>query len=257
MVNIKLGKGITWRQPVVFVVSTLVCTALAIWAVVAAPVDSSVGAATGVSGLYLAAAVYVPVALWFGIWGCLAGYFSCVFMGLYLNFIGVPGYPLDFVLVWSLADFFEGFVPLLIYRSLKTKPVLNLKHPKITYGLNALLAGVLVCSAISLINSYTLAFTATFIASITLVLIQAAIEDHKTWLTWLPVGVLLASLVSGTFGVGALVAFGSVPMSIFTTVFFGWVFGDIIVLATLGTILTVVHTPFIVRSKIYVRRFFS
>ena len=36
-------------------------------------------------------------------------------------------------------------------------------------------------------------------------LIQAAIEDHKTWLTWLPVGVLLASLVSGTFGVGALV----------------------------------------------------
>ena len=134
MVNIKLGKGITWRQPVVFVVSTLVCTALAIWAVVAAPVDSSVGAATGVSGLYLAAAVYVPVALWFGIWGCLAGYFSCVFMGLDLNFIGVPGYPLDFVLVWSLADFFEGFVPLLIYRSLKTKPVLNLKHPKSLTG---------------------------------------------------------------------------------------------------------------------------
>ncbi len=248
---------ITWRQPVVFVVSTIVCTVLAIWAVVAAPVGSSAGAATGVSGLYLAAAVYVPVALWFGIWGCLAGYVSCVFMGLYLNAIGVPGYTLDFVLVWSLADFFEGFVPLLIYRSLKTKPKLTLKRPKLTYGLNALLILVLVCSAIALVQSYTELFIATFAVSILLVLVQAVVEDHKTWLTWLPVGVLLASVVSGTFGVGTLAAFGSIPMAIFGTVFFGWVFGDIIVLATLGTLLTVIFTPFIVRSKIYVRRFFS
>lgn len=33
-------------------------------------------------------------------------------------------------------------------------------------------------------------------------------------------------------------------------VFFGWIFGDIIVLATMGTVLTVVLSPFIVKSKI-------
>ncbi len=251
------SRGVTWRQPLVFLAATVVCTVLAIYAVVAAPVDSTAGAATGVSGLYLAAAVYVPLALWFGIWGCLAGYTSCIFMGLYLNFSGVPGYTLDFILVWSLADLFEGLVPLLIYRSLKTKPTLKLKRPKLTYALNALLLAVLVCSAFALVYSYTSAFIATFVLSIVLVLVQAAVEDRKTWLTWLPIGVLLASVVSGTFGVGAMAAFGMIPWAIFQTVFFGWVFGDIIVLATLGTVLTVILNPFIVKSKIYVRRFFS
>ncbi len=256
MIKPRFG-GVTWRQPVVFAVATLICTVLAIYAVVAAPVTSEAGTATGVSGLYFAAAVYVPLALWFGIWGCLAGYVSCVVMGLYLGSIGVPGYTLEFVLVWSLADFFGGFIPLLIYRSLKTKPTLSLKQPKVTYGLNALLLGVLVASAFALVYSYTWAFIATFAASITLVLFQAAVEDRKTWLTWLPIGVLLASVVSGAFGVGAMAAFGMIPLSIFGSVFFGWVFGDIIVLATLGTLLTVMLTPFVVRSKIYVRRFFS
>jgi hypothetical protein len=60
-----------WRQPVVFAVATVICTVLAIWAVVLAPVES----VAGVSGLYIAAAVYVPLALWFGVWGCLAGFF--------------------------------------------------------------------------------------------------------------------------------------------------------------------------------------
>jgi hypothetical protein len=252
-----LFRGVTWRQPFVFIVATFVCTVLAIYAVVAAPVDSKAGAATGVSGLYFAAAVYVPLALWFGIWGCLAGYVSCVFMGLYLNSLGVPGYTLNFILVWSLADFFEGLVPLLIYRSLKTKPTLKLKRPKITYTLNALLIAVLAFSAYFLVYSYSTAFIATFALSIVLVMVQAAVEDRKTWLTWLPIGVLLASLVSGIFGVGAMAAFGMIPMAIFQPVFFGWVFGDIIVLATLGTVLTVVLNPFIVKSKIYIRRFIS
>ena len=246
----RLPTGVTWRQPAVFAVATAVCTVLAIYAVILAPVGSP-GAVTGVSGLYLAAAVYVPLALWFGVWGCLAGYLSCVFMGIYL------GMSLPFVLVWSLADFFEGFVPLLIYRSLKTKPVLEFKRPQITYGLNALLVLVLVSSAIALVYSHTLAFVATFALSIVFVLGQALVEDRKTWLTWLPIGVFLASIVSGLFGVGAMAIFGSIPVEAFPTVFFGWVFGDIIVLATLGTILTVTLTPFIVKSKIYVKRYFS
>lgn len=250
-INPEYSSRISWRQPVVFVVATVVCTILAIYAVVLAPVESTAGAVTGVSGLYFAAAVYVPLALWFGIWGCLAGYLSCVFMGIFL------GMPLPFVLVWSLADFFEGFVPLMIYRSLKTKPVLGLKRPKLTYALNGFLALTLVGSAFALVNSVTWAFIASFVLAIMLVLIQAVIEDHKTWLTWLPVGVILASIVSGVFGVGAMAAFGNIPMSSFPTVFFGWVFGDIIVLATLGTILTVTLTPIIIKSRFYVRRFFA
>jgi hypothetical protein len=178
-------------------------------------------------------------------------------MGLYLCSIGVPGYTLGFILVWSLADFFEGFVPLLIYRSLKTKPTLKLKRPKITYTINAALLGVLVASGFFLVYSYPEAFIITFVLSIILVLAQAAVEDRKTWLTWLPVGVIVASFVSGAFGVGAMAAFGMIPISIFGSVFFGWVFGDIIVLATLGTVLTVVLNPYIVKSKIYVRRYLS
>jgi hypothetical protein len=243
--------GITWRQPTVFAVATVVCTVLAIWAVVSAPVDSAAGAATGVSGLYLAAAIYVPLALWFGMWGCLAGYLSCVFMGLYV------GYSLEFALVWALADLFEGLVPLIIYRSLKTKPTLTLKRPKATYAINGGLIAMLVCSGFALVYSYTTLFIATFGLSLLLVMAQALVEDRKTWLTWLPIGVLLASVLSGTFGVGALAAFGFIPMAIFGSVFLGWVFGDIIVLATLGTLLTVVLTPYIVRSKIYVKRYFS
>ncbi len=241
------AKGITWRQPVVFAVATVICTVLAIWAVILAPVES----VTGVSGLYIAAAIYVPLALWFGIWGCLAGYLSCVFMGIYL------GYSLPFAMVWALADFFEGFVPLLIYRSLGTKPVLQLNRPKVTYSLNALLALDLVGSAVALVLSYVPIFIATFIVGIALLIAQAFIEDRKTWITWLIVGVFLASIVSGVFGVGALAAFGNIPLTVFPTVFIGWVLGDIIVLATLGTILTVALTPIIISSRIYVKRFFS
>jgi len=240
------SKGVTWIQPLVCAIS--ICTALAIWAVVEAPLSSPV---PGVSGLYIAAAVYVPVALWFGVWGCVAGYLSCVFMGFYL------GMPLEFLLVWSLADFFEGFVPLIIYRKLKIKPAVQLEHPKLTYGLIAILLVNVVVSAFALVNSLSEVFIATFIASITVLIAQAVIEDRKTWITWLVVGVFMASLTSGLFGVGAMLAFGEIPAEIFSSVFFGWVFGDIIVLSTIGTALTVVITPYIQKMHIYVRGFFS
>ncbi len=240
-------RGITWRQPVVCAVTTAVCTVLATWAVVAAPVSL----VPGVSGLYIAAAVYVPVALWFGVWGCVAGYFSCVFMGLYF------GMPLDFALVWSLADFFEGFIPLTIYRSLKISPASALKVPKRTYALAGLLALNVAVSAFSLLNAVGEVFIATFFTGVALYAALVATEDRRTWLVWLAVGVFLASLVSGIFGVGALAAFGSVPVEIFPTVLFGWVFGDIMVLITIGTILTLVVTPYLMKTVIYVREFFS
>ncbi len=238
--------GISWRQPLVCAVATGVCTVLAIWAVVAAPVAP----APGVSGLYLAAALYVPVALWFGVWGSIAGYLSCVFMGIY------TGLPLEFVLVWALADFFEGFIPLMIYRRFKIKKA-KLRKPKLTYALSAFLVADLIVSALAASSAWSTVFYATFFAGIGALAVQAVVEDHKTWVTWLVVCVFVASLFSGIFGVGALAAFGSIPWAIFPEVFFGWVFGDIIVLATLGTVVTIVLTPLVMKSKAYVRGYFS
>ncbi len=223
-----------------------VCTALAIWAVVAAPV----ALVPGISGLYIAAAVYVPVALWFGIWGCDAGYFSCTFMGLYF------GMPLDFVIVWSLADLFEG-LPLIIYRRFRISPAAQLRNPKRTYALAGLLALNVAASAAALMNAMTEAFIASFFTGIAIYAALVATEDRRTWLVWLAVGVLLASLISGIFGVGALALFGGVPMGAFPTALFGWVFGDIMALITIGTVLMLAVTPHLMKTTIYVRELFS
>ncbi len=239
--------GVTWRHPVVFVIATIVCTVLAIWAVIEAPVPP----APGVSGLYVAAAVFVPLALWFGIWGVLAGYLSCIFMGLYV------GYTLEFALVWSLADLFEGLIPLLAFRLLKIKLNYSLKKPKITYSLTALLAVTFVVSALATILTLTEVFVVTFVAGLVILMVQAIVEDKKTWTMWIIFGVIIASTISGVFGAGALAVFGEIPMDIFPTVFFGWVFGDIIVLSTIGTILMVTLTPAIQRTRAYVKRYFS
>jgi hypothetical protein len=240
-------RGATWRQPVGCAISTIVCTALAIWAVIEAPVPP----APGVSGLYVAAAVFVPLALWFGVWGSIAGYLSCVFMALYV------GYTLDFALVWSLADLFEGLIPLLVFRALKAEPNYTFKKPRITYGLTALLLTVFVASAVATILTLTEVFIMTFAAALIILTAQTFVEDQKTWIMWIIFGVFIASAVSGIFGVGALAAFGKIPMDIFPTVLFGWVFGDVIVLSTIGTTLMVALTPAIKRTHAYVKGYFS
>lgn len=238
---------ITWRQPIVFAIVTIVCTILAIWAVIKAPVEP----APGVSGLYVAAAVFVPLALWFGVWGALAGYLSCIFMSLYI------GYTLEFALVWSLADLFEGLVPLLVFRSLKVEPKYQLKKPRITRGLTALLLATFAISAISATQTFTEVFIATFFVGVGIMTLQAIIEERRTWIMWVVFGVFIPSIFSGVVGVGALAGFGKIPMSIFPTVLFGWVLGDIIVLATVGTTLMVTLTSFIQRTNAYVKGYFS
>lgn len=172
-------------------------------------------------------------------------------MGLYF------GYSLQFVLVWSLADFFEGFIPLLAYRSLKIEPAYKLKNPKVTYGLTALLVLDMVVSGMAAVLALTEVFIATFIVSIAVLILLTAVEDRKIWIAWLVFGVFAASIVSGIFGVGALIAFGNIPMDMASTAFFGWVFGDIIVLSTIGTASMVVLAPYIQKTRAYVRGFFS
>ena len=118
------------------------------------------------------------------------------------------------LVAWQISS--SNLIPLLIYRSLRIKPASKLKHPKVTYGLTALLALDVVVSAVALVNTLSEVFIATFIAGIAVLIVQAAIEDRKTWITWLIVGVFIASIVSGVFGVGALAAFGKIPMAIFS-----------------------------------------
>lgn len=238
--------GFSWRQPTICAVATVMCTVLAIWAVVVAPVAP----APGVSGLYIAAAVYVPLALWFGVWGCIAGYLSCIFMGLY------SGFTLSFVLVWALADFFEGFIPLVAYRKLKIKKS-KLKNPKITYMLMLLLVANVVISAIAMIYMWTEIFIATFAAGVVILVLESFFEEKKSWISWLFFGVFIASIVSGIFGAGALAIFGIIPTEIFPTAFFGWVFGDIIVLSTIATVLMITLTPYIQKTKTYVKNYFT
>ena len=244
--RLPLFRGLSWRQPAVCAVATVACTVLAIWAVVAAPVAP----APGVSGLYIAAAVYVPMALWFGVWGSIAGYLSCIFMGLN------AGFSLEFVLVWALADFFEGFIPLLAYRKLKIKKV-KLRNPRITYSLMGLLAVDVVVSAIAMIYTWTDVFAATFAVGIALLVVETFFEDRRGWLVWLLFGVLIASVASGIFGAGALALFGFMPIEVFPTALFGWVFGDIIVLSTIGTILMLTLTPYIQKTKTHVKNYFT
>jgi hypothetical protein len=172
-------------------------------------------------------------------------------MGLY------AGYSLQFALVWSLADFFEGFIPLLAYRALRIEPACKLKNPKVTYGLTAVLILDMAISAVAAVLTLTEVFMATFIVGIAVLILQTSVENRKTGVSWLVFGVFVASIISGIFGVCALAGFGEIPLSIFPTVFFGWVFGDIIVLSTIGTALMVVLTPYIQKTRAYVRGFFS
>lgn len=241
-----LFRGISWHQPVVCITATAVCTVLAIWAVVSAPVAP----APGVSGLYIAAAVYVPLALWFGVWGCIAGYLSCIFMGLY------SGLALPFVLVWALADFFEGFIPLVAYRKLKIRKA-KLRNPKITYTLMTLLLVDVAVSAAAMIFVWTEVFIATFAVGIAILALETVFEDRKSWVTWLFFGVFIASVASGIFGAGALALFGIISTESFPTAFIGWVFGDIIVLSTIATILMLTLTPHIQKTKIYVKNYLT
>ena len=115
----------------------------------------------------------------------------------------------------------------------------------------------IIVSAVAAVLTLTEVFIATFIAGIAILTAQAIVECSKPLVMWLIFGVITASVVSGLFGVGALAGFGDIPLDIFSTVLFGWVFGDIIVLSTIGTTLMATLTPFVKRTYIYVKVFFS
>ncbi len=310
-------RPVTWMHLVTFAIVTGVCTVLAIFAVIAAPVPP----APGVSGLYIAAAVYVPVALWFGMWGALAGYVSCVLLGIN------TGMPLAFVLWWSVADFFEGIVPLAAFRLFNVDLDFEFEHRGMANIILLLLVVDLIVAALCTANQavafmlgkvtlfgleFGLLYLLSFILAALLMIATIVITKSRAWTFYVVFGVLLCSIVAGIVGasvvamaeMGAgtamLLAIVGVAIVVVTTVlavlaqnnprlnplfylvilacivaavvlaivtagrnpayglvFFGWAFGDVIVLATIGAMLMTILTPFIRRTQVYIKGWIS
>jgi len=136
-------RRVTWMHIVTFAFATAIAYVLGVVSSLIFPVLG----APGVSGLYVAAAIYVPLGVWMGMWGALAGYISCFFLGLYPS-----GYSPLQSFVWSWADFIEALVPLLIFKAFRAEPDFTVRRPRaarlmvllITVGSVLLLIGIVV-----------------------------------------------------------------------------------------------------------------
>lgn len=220
--------------------------------------------APGVSALYIAAAIYVPLGIWMGLWGCLAGYISCFFLGLYPS-----GYTLVQSFIWSWADFIEALIPLLIFKALMVDPDFTAKRPRaakllplfIASGTAILFIGVTI--QVLWGATYGEPFTTIYAASVYLGLALACIgivlgliAGHaRTWIAYI-LGVVGASFGSGIWGAGTLTLWNlppPLPAELFWPVFVGWVVGDLIVLSVISTALLVALTPVFKRTGLLVR----
>lgn len=241
--------GVTWRHIVVTALATGVATILAIYAVIIAPVAPF----PGVSGLYLAAAIYVPLSLWLGMWGCFAGYFSCVILGFVSGFGAWSFY-------WALADFFEGLVPLLAFRILKADVDIgaDLKRKKELYIVLGILVVDLILSAIATaIPGLEALWLTTFIIAIILIIVMYVINPSKSWLLFVVFGIFGAAIISALFGISGLVLMGIAPPESFWIGVIGWFAGDLIVLSAIATPLMVTLTGKIKQTPVFVEKWFS
>ncbi len=220
--------------------------------------------APGVSALYVAAAIYVPLAIWMGMWGVLAGYISCFFLGLYPN-----GYSPIVSAVWALADLLEALIPLLFFKFLKVDPDFTVKRewavkffrPILILGAVILILGIAIQATLgaSYGEPFTTFYVTCYYIGIALasagVIMGLFVGDPKTWGTYIVGGIILPSIVSGWWGAGSLTIFNfppPLPESLFWTIFTGWAIGDLIVLSVIGTALLVELTSFIKKTPIYV-----
>jgi len=260
----QVKRRITWAHIVSFVLATAIAYVLAVLSWLIFPVLG----APGVSALYVAAAVYVPLGIWMGIWGALAGYFSCFFLGLYPS-----GYTVIQSAVWSFADFIEAFIPALLFRLLKVDPDFTVKHEKaakwfplfVSVGTAILILGIVIqylwgqhlgepfttIYAISVYTGSALALVGVVLGLLT--------GDPKTWGTYIA-GVVLTSLLSGIWGAGTLTLWNfppPLPAESFWPTFTGWVLGDLVVLSVLSTAILVALTPVFKRTGLYVEGWWS
>lgn len=259
------GRKITWMHIVSFSLATAISYVLGVVSNIIAPVLG----APGVSALYVSAAIYVPLGIWMGMWGALAGYISCFFLGLYPS-----GYSPIQSFIWSWCDFLEAFVPLLFFRLLKIDPDFTLRKPKyakimvpfIVIGTLLLITGIVV--QVYWGSKYGEPFVSFYRYSVYIGTLLSLIGmgigilagDPKTWATYIVSGIVLASVISGLWGSATLTFFNlppPLPSALFMPVFIGWVTGDMIVLSTIGTTLLVTLTPMIKRTPIYVKGWFK
>jgi len=258
-------KRITWMHIVSFALATAISYVLGVVSSLIFPVLG----APGVSALYVAAAIYVPLGIWMGLWGALAGYVSCFFLGLYpSSYTPIQSF------IWSWCDFFEALMPVLFFKLLKIDPDFTLKRPKyakvfvpfIVVGTLLLLVGIVVqvfwgaTYGEPFISFYRYAVYIGTALAIVGMIIGVFAGDPKTWLTYIFSGIILASIVSGIWGSMALTLYNlppPLPSGLFIPVFIGWVIGDMIVLSTIGTALLVTLTPVIKRTPIYVEGWFA
>lgn len=242
--------GVTWRHLVVTALATGVSAILAIYAVIIAPIAPF----PGVSGLYLAAAVYVPLSLWLGMWGCFAGYFSCVILGF------VSGFgPWSFV--WAMADFIEGFVPLLAFRIFKADVDIGakLKRKKELYILLAILVVNLIVSAIATaIGGLEVLWLITLIVAIVLIIIMYILNPSRSWVLYVIFGIFGAAITSALWGIwGINVFIGEPSAEAYWIGVIGWFAGDLIVLSAIATPMMVSLTGKIKETSIFVDKWFS
>ena len=251
------------------IVSFTLATAISYVLGVVSSLISPVLGAPGVSALYVAAAIYVPLGIWMGMWGALAGFISCFLLGLYPS-----GYTPIQSFIWSWCDFLEALIPLIFIRLLKVNPDFSVKKPKyakitmsfIVSGAILLLIGIIIqilWGAVygePFVSFYRYAvYIGTSLAIIGM-FTSTLIGDSKTWITYIISGVVLASVVSGIWGAATLTLYNlppPLPSELFVTVLVGWIIGDMIVLSTIGTTLLIALTPIIKRTPIYVRGLFS
>ncbi|MFX1567467.1 MAG: hypothetical protein ACFFCV_03770 [Promethearchaeota archaeon] len=245
--------GVNWRHIVVTALATGVAAVLAIWAVIAAPV----GAFPGVSGLYIAAAIYVPLSLWLGMWGSIAGYFSCVILGFVSTPFGVWSF------LWSIADFVEGFIPLVAFRAFKADVDLGaeLKRSKELYILLGVLVINLVLAGIAtpLLDSqiWQIIWIISVVISIILIIGMYALNRSKSWLVYIIFGIFCAAIGSALIGVAVPIWAGYAPPESFWVGLIGWFAGDLIVLSAIATPLMVTLTGKIKETSIFVEKWFS
>lgn len=253
-------RRVTWMHLVTFAFATAISYVLGVVSSLIFPVLG----APGVSALYVAAAIYVPLGVWMGAWGALAGYVSCFFLGLYPS-----GYSVIQSLIWSWADFIEAIVPAAIFRLAKVDPDFTAKRPWaakllplfISVGTALLFIGIVVQVLWGakygepFVTFYVYSvYIGTALALIGIVL--GLIAGHaKTWIAHI-LGIIGASVLSGLWGAGSLTYFNlppPLPAELFWPVFVGWVLGDLVVLSVIATALLVALTPVFKRTGLYVK----
>jgi hypothetical protein len=253
-------RGITWMHIVTFAFATAISYVLAVVSSLIFPVLG----APGVSALYVASAIYVPLGIWMGLWGCLAGYMSCFFLGLYPS-----GYSPVQSFVWSWADFIEAFVPLLIYRALKADLDFTVKRPRaakllpffVSSGSILLLLGIViqVLWGVAFGEPFTtiyvvLVYLGAALAVVGIILGLLA-GNARTWLAQI-LSIIATGVCSGLWGAGTLTIFNfppPLPAELFWPVFVGWVLSDYIVLSVISTALLIALTPVFKRTGLLVK----